>query len=163
MLAYSFDKNGKYLGTVIRQPDPMSPGEFLMPAMATEKTPPSELPENCIAKFSFSTSEWEITPLTQEAAATAEECSQEVLVQSKWQQIRDKRNNLLCSLVDTQVPYLTWGTLTTQEVERYKNYRQALLDVPQNIQAKIDAGEIPSVLDIDVEAYAWPEMAPLTI
>jgi hypothetical protein len=41
MLAYAYDSNGYYLGTIERQPSPLEPGVFLMPAMATQIAPPA--------------------------------------------------------------------------------------------------------------------------
>jgi hypothetical protein len=160
MIAYSFDINGKYTGQVVMQADPMNPGEFLMPAMATNKAPPTGLAENSFAKFDYNKNDWEIVYIIDEQEQ-ATPPSQEQLIQQKWGEIRTKRNDLLRSLVDEQVPYINWGDYSQQNIDRFKTYRLALLNVPQDIQTKIESGELSSVLDIDVATYSWPELAPI--
>ena len=44
--------------------------------------------------------------------------------------IRTKRNNLLRTKVDTLNP-IRWETLSEEEKEAWRTYRQQLLDVPQ--------------------------------
>jgi len=50
MIAYGYDDNFIYTGEVERQKNPLVPGEWLMPARATEKIPPA-IPDGHQARF----------------------------------------------------------------------------------------------------------------
>lgn len=79
-----------------------------------------------------------------------------------WSFIRADRDALL-KACDEASNYMNWaesGTpWTQQQKDDWRNYRQALLDVPETIQAEIDDEEneeVTSVLDIDLDTYVWP-------
>jgi len=76
-----------------------------------------------------------------------------------WEMIRICRDRKLKDC-DSAMKYMSWaesGTAWTQQhKDDWRNYRQALLDVPQDIQSDIDSSTIDSVLDINPDSYAWP-------
>lgn len=74
----------------------------------------------------------------------------------KWLEIRAERTKRLVEQVDHKEKYLIYGDLSQTQIDALKSHRQALLNVPQDIEAKIASGEISSVLDIDVKTYPWP-------
>lgn len=76
----------------------------------------------------------------------------------KWTEIRAERDELLAREVDSKKNYMIFGDLSEAEIYALKSYRTALLNVPQDIEAKIASGEIASVMDVDVESYPWPVM-----
>lgn len=74
----------------------------------------------------------------------------------KWLEIRAERTKRLVEEVDSKEKYLIFGDLSQAEIDALKSHRQALLDVPQDIEAKIESGEIASVMDVNIETYPWP-------
>jgi hypothetical protein len=76
----------------------------------------------------------------------------------KWVEIRDHRNLLLKITFDPKIPYIITGDIQGESLEKLKQYRQQLLDIPEVIQSQIDAGEFSSVLDVNIETYPWPEL-----
>lgn len=78
--------------------------------------------------------------------------------EKKWFFIRQKRHELLVIHVDQHINYVVFGDISGDKLNKLKTYRQQLLDVPQDIQTKIDSGEISSILEIDIETYPWPTL-----
>lgn len=74
----------------------------------------------------------------------------------KWNEIRKERLRRLTKEVDSKEKYLIHGDVSLEEKIAIKAHRTALLNVPQDIEAKITSGEIASVMDIDIETYPWP-------
>ena len=56
MIAFAYDQEGFYVGPTPRQPSPLEPGVWLIPAMATTIEPPKA--DGKIAKFSIESQEW---------------------------------------------------------------------------------------------------------
>lgn len=119
MLVYSYNQDGYFVGTDFAFPDPMTPGEYLIPAQATN-VPPPVFKQNERAKWNGE--EWEIEAIVPPAPEPAP--SQEELAA----QARSDRNALLAESDWTQLPDVPF-TLT--EREHWRTYRQALRDVPQ--------------------------------
>jgi hypothetical protein len=59
MKAYNYDKNGLYTGASEANKNPMNPGEYLLPAMATFIEPPSIERDRAIR---FNGKTWELIP-----------------------------------------------------------------------------------------------------
>jgi len=74
----------------------------------------------------------------------------------KWLEIRAERSKRLNEEVDSKEKYLIHGDLPSEEVAAIRAHRIALLNVPQDIEAKIASGEIASVMDVNIETYPWP-------
>lgn len=53
---------------------------------------------------------------------------------------------MLVRFVDPVLPYMVYGDLTQEQSMEVKRLRRRLLDLPSEIQAKIDSGELESVL-----------------
>ena len=65
----------------------------------------------------------------------------------KWRCIRAKRDRLLKTLIDPLLPYVAYGDVTQEEAAKIKEIRRRLLDLPNELQRKIDSGELDSILD----------------
>lgn len=78
------------------------------------------------------------------------------LTPKKWLEIRAERSIRLTQEVDSKEKYLIHGDLSPEEVAAIRAHRIALLNVPQDIEAKIASGEIASVMDVNIETYPWP-------
>lgn len=64
----------------------------------------------------------------------------------RWVSIRKRRNELLKKFVDPFIPYIAFGGLSPEVETSVRELRKKLLDLPAEIQAKIDSGELESVL-----------------
>jgi hypothetical protein len=64
----------------------------------------------------------------------------------KWTAIRARRDEMLRRLVDPVLPQMVYNDLPEEQASSIKQLRRRLLDLPQEIQAKIDSGELESVL-----------------
>lgn len=119
MQVYSYNPEGYFVGTDFAFPDPLTPGEYLIPAQATTVAPPAFKQDEC-AKWNGS--EWEIEAIEQPAPAP--EPTEEDLAA----QARAERNGLLAASDWTQLPDVPMdGELRGA----WAFYRQALRDVPQ--------------------------------
>jgi len=74
----------------------------------------------------------------------------------KWSEIRKERLRRLVKDIDSKEKYIIHEDLSLEEKTAIKLHRQALLNVPQDIEAKIASGEISSVMDVNIETYPWP-------
>jgi hypothetical protein len=82
--------------------------------------------------------QWELIPLTQEEIEIQELIEQDYTFQ-KWIEVREQRTNMLSACDWTQLPDCT---LSFGQVQAWKQYRQALRDVPNQA---------------DPFAIVWPE------
>jgi len=76
----------------------------------------------------------------------------------RWRCIRSKRDKLLRTLIDPLLPYVTYGDVTQEDADKIKEIRRRLLDLPAELQRKIDSGELQSICD-----YRLDEMEVLDL
>lgn len=147
MILHDYDNiTGEYLGSSNAQPNPKAEGEFLLRANATDKKIPSYGDGE---KPVFKNSKWVV--LRDYRGKTAYNANdrddlyvvkelgdlqdgfvleQPPLILSddeKWQQVREKRNNLLAK---SDWAVLSDSPLTDKNKQKYIEYRQALRDLP---------------------------------
>lgn len=125
LLVYSYNLNGEFVGTDQAFPDPLTPGEYLLPAGATTVAPPDAV-EGKARKWDGS--EWVLEdipeptpvppPTTEELASAARTQRNGLLYACDWTQLGD---------VPASVDKSAWAT-----------YRQALRDVPQQANFPTD-------------------------
>lgn len=67
MHAFAFDHDGVFTGLVPRQPSPLEPGVWLLPANATDKEPPA-CPDGKRLVFDVSAQKWTVQDVPQAPA-----------------------------------------------------------------------------------------------
>lgn len=147
MILYNYDNTtGEYLGSSNAQANPKAEGEFLPRANATEQAPPiyedGEKPvfknnkwvvlKDHRGKTAYNANDRDDLYIVEELGDLKEGfvLEQPELVLSddeKWEQVRQKRNNLL-SQSDWTV--LIDSPLTDEKKQEYITYRQALRNLP---------------------------------
>jgi hypothetical protein len=123
MNVYQTDIDGVFVGTTTADQDPMDVSNMLIPAGCVETTPPS-MTEGQIARWDGSV--WAVEDIpTPEAEDEAEPVD-------PAEEARAERDNILVTVVDPLVsnPF-RWADLTSDKQAEWSNYRQELLDVPQ--------------------------------
>jgi hypothetical protein len=120
-IVYCYNNENKaFIGTDYAQENPLSPGEFLLPACSTFVEPPSVVQDN---EFTvWSDYEW----ILQEKPKEPEITEPEPLI--TWDYIRLRRNTLLYKSDWTQ---LLDCTLTNEQKQNVAQFRQQLRDIPQ--------------------------------
>lgn len=106
-----------FAGSYVCDPDPETPGEFLLPAHTTLAVPDFEAPHGIADSLFFSVDlnawEWRRD-------------EQKKIEYDRW--FRDRRDILLAQCDWTMLPD---APITSAEREQWKAYRQALRDIPQ--------------------------------
>jgi hypothetical protein len=122
LLVYSYTADGYFLGTQEANPNPLEPGNFLIPASATDVSP--TFAEGKLTRWNGS--EWVLEDVPEpEEPAPAPELTDD----QKAEQARANRNNLLQSSDWTQLGDVPRWVVS--KLEDWQAYRQALRDVPQ--------------------------------
>jgi hypothetical protein len=122
LLVYSYNPDGYFFGTQEANPNPLEPGNFLIPASATDVSPIFQ--EGKLTRWNGS--EWILEDVPEpEEPAPAPELTDD----QKAEQARATRNNLLQSSDWTQLGDAP--RLVVSKLEDWQTYRQALRDVPQ--------------------------------
>lgn len=133
MKIYNFDPaSGRFLSEGQADPDPMTPGEFLLPAFSTPKAPP-KLAAGQVAMFDRVADKWltlslppapPVTPSPAPAVSIADEARtarNRALSATDWRVTRHR----------DQLDAGTAPTLAPDEYAALLAFRQALRDVPQ--------------------------------
>jgi len=112
---------GLYVGTDVAFTDPLTPGEYLIPASATPIEPPTPGEGELVR---WNGSEWVKEPIPVIEPEPAPEPTEE----QKAAEARAQRNGLLLACDWTQLPDVP---LSAEVKADWVEYRQSLRDVPQ--------------------------------
>jgi hypothetical protein len=123
MNVYQTDNDGVFVGITVADQDPIDASNMLIPAGCVETSPPSITDEQLARWDGSSWSVEDIPAPEDEPEPTSEDLAEEA---------RAKRDNILATVVDPLVsnPF-RWADLTSDKQAEWSNYRQELLDVPQ--------------------------------
>jgi hypothetical protein len=132
MNVYNYTYNGLFTGTEIADPNPVRPGQFLIPANATTIKPPDFDTSKEVALWNGSA--WEIQNIPQPEPEPEPE-PQPIT----WDTVRLQREN---SLLASDWVGLTDSNPSNKET--WLAYRQALRDIPQTFTTP--------------ESVVWPTM-----
>lgn len=130
MLVYHYHhESGDYMGYDEADPSPLEPGVYLIPANATSTPPPSNAPEG--KKWVWQNQVWELQDRVLDETTITDP------VANPWDVLRALRNKLLAQ---SDFRFLKDYTFATPEKEQeWRDYRQALRDLPQNTVDPINA------------------------
>lgn len=116
LLVYSYHpETGEFVGTDMAFPDPLTPGEYLIPAGATDIAPPEPSANEVVR---FVNGAWVLEAIVQTPPNT----------EAQAEAARAQRNGLLFMCDWTQLPDVP---LSIEVKADWAEYRQALRDVPQ--------------------------------
>ena len=112
MKIYNYNRyTGEYTGPSIATPNPITVGEYLIPAYATTESPPSTTVDELAV--------WD-------NGAWIKKDIKEDILEYKWQEIISTRNQLLQA---SDWTVLVDSPLTTSKKKEWKKYRQELRDL----------------------------------
>jgi hypothetical protein len=133
MKIYHYDSStGAFAGTSEADPNPCRAGSFLIPAFATEVTPPSASKKQFAC---WNVSEWELKDIPEPEPELTKKPEKPKLT---WEQIRAQRDSLLTASDWTDLP-----NSPVKNKEAWLAYRQSLRDLPSTFKTP--------------EEVVWPE------